>query len=387
MGPLQSVKVLEIEAIGPVPWCGMMLSDLGASVLRVDRPAPPSGLRRPPDQFQFANRGRRAIVADLKNPEAVARIKQLVARADILIEGMRPGVMERLGLGPEVCLGINSRLIYGRMTGWGQEGPLASVAGHDINYIALAGALHAIGERDRPPVPPLNLLGDFGGGGMLLAIGVCAALVHARATGQGQVVDAAMIDGITSLMTPLFGLLAAGQWRDERGSNTLDGGAPWYGVYETADRKYVAVGAVEPQFYSALVRGLGIDEKALPSRSEREKWPETRKRFEAIFKSRTRAQWTEAFIGIDACITPVLSLTEAAVHPHQTARAGFTTVDSIGQPSPAPRFSRTPARIQGAVPERGAGGLEALSDWGISDEDAEAILSLRPRSCGQLPEP
>ena len=376
MGPLQGIKVLEIEAIGPVPWCGMMLSDLGADVLRIDRPAPPSGLRRPPDRLQFANRGRRAVIADLKNSRAVAGVRKLVAKADVLIEGMRPGVMERLGLGPDVCLGINARLVYGRMTGWGQEGPLANVAGHDINYIAIAGALHTIGEHGRRPVPPLNLVGDFGGGGMLLALGVCAALIRAGASGQGQVVDASMIDGVTSLLAPVFGQLAAGQWRDERGSNTLDGGAPWYGVYETADRQHIAVGAIEPQFYSALLRGLGIDERELPARSEREFWPETRKRFQSVFRSRTRAQWIETFEGVDACVTPVLSLTEAMAHPHQKARSGFVAVDGISQPAPSPRFSRTPGQIRGPARERGAGGLQALRDWGISEEDTEAIISL-----------
>ena len=366
MGPLQGIKVLEVEAIGPVPWCGMMLSDLGADVLRIDRPAPPQGLRQIPDRFQFAKRGRRAIVADLKDAEGVASVKQLVAKADVLIEGMRPGVMERLGLGPDICLGINRRLIYGRMTGWGQTGPLANTAGHDINYIALTGALHAIGGPGGPPVPPLNLLGDYGGGGMLLALGICAALVSAGTTGLGQVVDAAMTDGITSLMTPLFGQLAAGQWRDERGANTLDGAAPWYGVYKTSDQKFIAVGAVEPQFYSALVRGLGIDEKELAPRGERERWPQTRKRFEEIFESRTRAQWVEAFDGTDACVTPVLSLTEAAQHPHRQARSGFLTVDGMLHPAPAPRFSHTPGSIRGPACERGAGGSEALRDWGIS---------------------
>jgi alpha-methylacyl-CoA racemase len=374
MGPLQNIKVLEIEAIGPVPWCGMMLSDLGADVLRIDRPAPPPTLRQIPDHFQFAKRGRRAIVADLKSPAGIARFKQLVAKADVLIEGMRPGVMERLGLGPDECLGINRGLVYGRMTGWGQTGPLADTAGHDINYIALTGALHAIGGRGGPPVPPLNLLGDYGGGGMLLALGICAALVNARTTGQGQVVDAAMIDGITSLMTPLFGQLVAGQWRDERGANTLDGGAPWYGVYETSDRKFIAVGAVEPQFYSALVRGLGVDEKELPARDERERWPETRKRFEEIFRSRTRGQWVETFDGIDACVTPVLSLAEAAEHPHQQARSGFLPVDGIFHPAPAPRFSHTPSRIRGPARERGAGAQEALFDWGIIEAGSESVV-------------
>jgi alpha-methylacyl-CoA racemase len=385
MGPLQGVKVLEIEAIGPVPWCGMMLSDLGCDVLRIDRPSPPSGFSRPADRFQFTKRGRRSIAVDLKNPAAVDNIKPLVAKADILLEGMRPGVMERLGLGPEVCLGVNSRLVYGRMTGWGQDGPLAKVAGHDINYIALAGALHAIGQLGGPPVPPLNLLGDFGGGAMLLTIGVCAALVHARATGQGQIVDAAMVDGVTSLMAPLFGLLASGQWRDERGSNTLDGGAPWYGVYETLDAKFIAVGAVEPQFYSSLVRTLGIAESELPPRSERNKWPETRERFGAVFKSRTQAQWVERFEGVDACVTPVLSLKEASAHPHVVARSGFTTVAGLLQPSPAPRFSSTPCQIQETGDDRGTENVETLRSWGIAEDEIEAFSSLTTSGANRAP--
>jgi alpha-methylacyl-CoA racemase len=376
MGPLQGIKVLEIEAIGPVPWCGMMLSDLGADILRIDRPVPASGLRQAPDRFLFVKRGRRAVVADLKDPVAVASVKKLLAKADVLIEGMRPGVMERLGLGPDVCLGINPRLVYGRMTGWGQDGPLADVAGHDINYIALAGALHTIGPHGGPPVPPLNMIGDFGGGGMLLALGICAALTHVGTTGEGQVVDAAMVDGVRSLLTPVFGQLAAGLWRDERGSNTLDGGAPWYGAYETSDGKFIAVGAIEPQFYSALLRGLGIAEQELPPRGERERWPETKAKFAEIIRSRTRDQWVETFDGIDACVTPVLSLQEAAEHPHQQARSGFQTVDGINHPAPAPRFSRTPGGIRGPARERGVGGMEALRDWGISEKDLGGISAL-----------
>lgn len=373
MGPLSGVKVLEIEAIGPVPWCGMMLADLGADVLRIDRPAPPPGLPPPDARFQFARRGRRAVIADLKDPAGVSSVLKLVARADVLIEGMRPGVMERLGLGPAPCLAVNPRLVYGRMTGWGQDGPLAEAAGHDINYIAMAGALHAIGPTGAAPVPPLNLLGDYGGGGMLLALGICAALVEARAGGRGQVVDAAMIDGVTSLMTPLFGQLAAGQWRDARGANALDGGAPWYGVYETADGRHVAVGAVEPQFYAALLRGLGLDEAELAPRADRARWPATRRRFAAIFRTRTRDDWVAAFAGIDACLSPVLSLAEAQVHPHARARAAFVPVGQDRHPAPAPRFSRTPATVGRAPGDRGEGGLSALADWGFAADELPAL--------------
>ncbi len=365
MGPLHGVKVLEIEAIGPVPWCGMMLSDLGADVVRVDRPAPPRGLPPPDDRFIFARRGRRAVVADLKDAGGLALVRELADRADVLIEGMRPGVMERLGLGPDVCLARNPRLIYGRMTGWGQDGPLAQAAGHDINYIAMAGALHAIGPAGAAPVPPLNLLGDYGGGAMLLALGICAALVEARSSGRGQVVDAAMIDGVTSLMTPLFGQLAAGIWRDQRGANTLDGGAPWYGVYETADGRHVAVGAVEPQFYAALLHGLGLTEGDLPPRSDRSRWPEARARLAAIFRTRSRDAWVAAFDGVDACLSPVLSLAEAQVHPAARARAAFVAVDGQMHPAPAPRFSRTAAGISRPPGGRGDGAEDALRDWGL----------------------
>lgn len=347
MGPLQGIRVLEIEAIGPVPWSGMMLSDMGADVLRIDRPVPAQRLRQPADRFQIANRGKRAMVADLKTAAGVQAVLRLVAEADILIEGMRPGVMERLGIGPQECLRANPRLVYGRMTGWGQTGPLAQKAGHDINYIALAGLLHAVGERGRAPVVPLNLIGDYGGGGMLLALGVCAALLHSRATGHGQVVDAAMIDGAGSLMAPLFGQLAAGAWRDERGSNPLDGGAPWYGVYETADARHMAVGAVEPQFYEVLVRTLGLAPEALPAREDPANWQTLRELFAERFSSRSQAEWIPIFAERDACVSPVLTLEEATGHEHQQARAGFVEIEGVAQPAPAPRFSRTPTRVAG----------------------------------------
>ncbi|MGE0153649.1 MAG: CaiB/BaiF CoA transferase family protein [Reyranellaceae bacterium] len=365
MGPLEGVRVLEIEAIGPVPWCGMMLADMGADVLRVDRPKDPTGLPPPPDRFQFAKRGRRAVVADLKRPAAVQGVLKLAARADILIEGMRPGVMERIGLGPAPCLAVNPRLVFGRMTGWGQDGPLAQKAGHDINYIALAGALHAIGPEGEAPVPPLNLLGDYAGGGMLLALGVCAALVNARATGQGQVVDAAMIDGVASLMAPLFGQFAAGQWKDDRCSNTLDGAAPWYGVYQTADGKFLAVGAVESQFYAQLVAGLGLEIDRLPPRDRRDRWAATRQVFAERIRTRTRDEWVKVFADVDACVSPVLSLQEAQQEAHQRARGTHREWHGMLQPSPAPRFSRTPSQVSAPPCPRGAGGRAALAEWGL----------------------
>jgi alpha-methylacyl-CoA racemase len=363
MGPLHGIRILEIEAIGPVPWCGMMLSDMGADVLRIDRPVPARRLKQVPDRFQVANRGRRAITVDLKSPAGVATVLELATRADALVEGMRPGVMERLGLGPQACLAANPRLVYGRMTGWGQSGPLAHKAGHDINYIAMAGLLHGIGERDGKPVPPLNLIGDYGGGGMLLALGVCAALLSARATGRGQVVDTAMIDGVSSLMAPLFGQFAAGDWRDARGSNLLDGGAPWYGVYATTDGRYMAVGAVEPQFYAALLQTIGLDPALMPAREDRANWPLLQAAIAERFGAHSQAQWIEAFADVDACVTPVLTLAEALQHRHQAARSGFVEIDGVRQPAPAPRFSATPSGIDRPPCGRGADGTTVPDDW------------------------
>ncbi|MGH8706670.1 MAG: CaiB/BaiF CoA transferase family protein, partial [Burkholderiales bacterium] len=336
-GPLAGIKVLDFEAIGPGPFAGMLLADMGADVLLVDRPgATDLGLKRE-RWMDVMLRGRRSVTLDLKAKGAAAAALELASRADALIEGFRPGVMERLGLGPEACLQRNPKLVYGRMTGWGQNGPLAPRAGHDINYIALAGVLHAFGRKGEAPVPPLNLVGDFGGGGMLLGFGVACALLHAHKTGQGQVVDAAMVEGASLLAAMFAGFLAAGQWQEERGVNTLDTGAPWYGTYETKDGKYVAVGAIEAKFYEELVARLGLDD--LPPQNERARWPEMRAAFERAFGTKTRDEWCAVFEGSDACFAPVLTFSEARRHPHNVARRGYITQARVEQPAPAPRFS------------------------------------------------
>jgi alpha-methylacyl-CoA racemase len=362
MGPLHGVRVLEMEAIGPVPWAGMMLADLGADVLRVDRPAPPAF---DTGRNQLTARGKRSVVADLKAPEGVDAVLRLVERADILLEGLRPGVMERLGLGPDACHARNPRLVYGRMTGWGQSGPRAHEVGHDINYIGLAGALHAIGPANGPPVVPLNLVGDFGGGAMLLALGVVSALCESRASGLGQVVDAAMVDGVLALMAPVLGRFQAGEWGDRREANLLDGGAPFYRSYATADGRAVAVGALEPRFYGALVRGLGLDPEELPAQHDRAAWPALRERFAALFGRETREHWCQVFAGTEACVTPVLSLAELGADPHLRSRGSVVERDGVLHPAPAPRFSRTPGAIRHGPAERGEGDAAALSDWGL----------------------
>jgi len=360
MTPLAGIKILEFAAIGPVPWCGSLLASLGASVLRIDRPA---GDGRAPAGSSSGGDGRAAIALDLKNPADVQAALGLAGRADALIEGLRPGVMERLGLGPDPCLRANPRLVYARMTGWGQHGPLAARAGHDINYIALTGALHAIGRRGQRPVPPLNLVGDYGGGAAFLAIGLLAALLEARRSGRGQVIDAAMIDGAANLMAPIYARHAAGAWRDERGANLLDGGAPWYDVYPAADGKYMAVGAIEPAFYAALLAGLEIDPASLPDRHDRRTWPVLRARLGAAFRRRTRDEWSAVFESRDACVTPVLSLSEAPHHPHNVARETFVAPDGAIRPNAAPRFSRTPATPAG--PDAAESRRRALlKEWG-----------------------
>ncbi|MFM1987145.1 MAG: hypothetical protein RJA99_102 [Pseudomonadota bacterium] len=377
MGPLHGVRVLEFEAIGPGPFCGMMLADLGADVLRVDRPADArAGLGR--DRwYDLMHRGRRSVTLDLKSPEGVEAACRLADRADALVEGFRPGVMERLGLGPDVLLARNPRLVYGRMTGWGQDGPLAPRAGHDIDYIALTGALHAIGRAGEAPVPPLNLVGDFGGGGMLLAFGIACGLVEAQRSGRGQVVDAAMVDGASSLATMFHGMMAAGRWDGTaRGVNALDGGAPWYDTYETRDGRHVAVGAIEPQFYALLLKGLGLEGGSLPAQHDRSGWPVLRARFAEVFRTRTRDEWAAVFEGVDACVAPVLDFTEARAHPHNVARGTFVEVAGLAQPAPAPRFSRTPGAIRGAPPERGQGGRAALADWGFDAGAVDALEAL-----------
>ncbi|MBP2476497.1 alpha-methylacyl-CoA racemase [Crossiella equi] len=361
-GPLSGVRVVELAGLGPGPFCGMLLADLGADVVLVQRPGHRAitGAGR----FDVLNRGKRTVVADLKDPADVELVHRLLERADVLIEGFRPGVTERLGLGPEDCWARNPKLVYGRMTGWGQDGPWSAMAGHDIGYIAVTGALGAIGRADGPPQVPLNLLGDFGGGSMYLAVGVLAALLNARATGRGQMVDAAIVDGTAHLATVIFGMVASGGWRDERGVNLLDTGAPFYDVYPTADDRHLAVGALEPQFFAELLTKLGITDA--PPQHDRERWPELRELIGAAVRAQPLAHWAEVFDGSDACAAPVLSLTEAPAHPHLAARGTFTDVDGVVQPAPAPRFSHTPSAPPGPPPgEPGARTAEVLSDWGV----------------------
>jgi len=376
MGPLAGIKVLEFEAIGPGPFCGMMLADMGADVLLIDRQGD-SGLGLGRERwFEVMMRGRRSATLDLKSPGGVAAALELAGKSDAIIEGFRPGVMERLGLGPDVLLKKNPQLVYGRMTGWGQDGPLAPRAGHDINYIALTGVLHAIGRAGEAPVPPLNLVGDFGGGGMLLAFGIACALVEARKSGKGQVVDAAMVDGASTLAAMFSGMLAAKRWSEVRGENILDTGAPWYDTYETKDGKHVAIGSIEPKFYEDLIVRLGLKNGNLPPQHDRKGWPALRKLFSEKFREKTRDDWCEVFDGSDACFAPVLTFSEARAHPHNVARATFTRSGKVDQPAPAPRFSRTPGVIQRPPPERGQGGREALKDWGFSSSEVQNLKSL-----------
>jgi alpha-methylacyl-CoA racemase len=376
MGPLAGIRVLEFEAIGPGPFAGMLLADMGADVLLVDRPAS-AGLGLERERWNDVMlRGRRSVTLDLKGRGGRDAALELASRADVLIEGFRPGVMERLGLGPGEILARNPRLVYGRMTGWGQSGPLAPRAGHDINYIALAGVLHAFGRKGGAPVPPLNLVGDFGGGGMLLGFGIACALVEAQRSGQGQVVDAAMVEGASLLAAMFSGMLASGRWSEARGENVLDTGAPWYDAYETSDGKYVSIGSIEPRFYAELLERLGLAGEALPGQHERARWPELRARFAAAFKSRSRDEWCAAFEGSDACFAPVLTFGEARRHSHNAARGSFVKVGRVEQPAPAPRFSRTPPEVRRAPPERGEGGRAALADWGFDEAGVARLKSL-----------
>ena len=379
MGPLAGIKVLEFEAIGPGPFCGMMLADMGADVLLVDRPDDPRlGFGR--DRwFDVMMRGRRSATLDLKSKGGVAAALELAGKADAIIEGFRPGVMERLGLGPDALLKKNPKLVYGRMTGWGQDGPLSARAGHDINYIALTGVLHAIGRAGGAPVPPLNLVGDFGGGGMLLAFGIASALVEAQRSGLGQVVDAAMVDGASLLATMFSGMLAGKRWNETRGDNVLDTGAPWYDTYETKDGKYVAIGSIEPKFYEELLFRLGLQGRDLPAQMDRKGWPALRKAFSETFREKSRDEWCTVFDGSDACFAPVLTFSEARQHPHNAARKNSVRSGRVEQPAPAPRFSRTPGGIRNAPPERGEGGGHALKDWGFSENE---ISSLKEKGLG-----
>jgi len=369
MGPLAGIRVLEFAGIGPGPFCAMLLADMGADVVRIDR-ASSAGGRAPVDPLL---RGRRSIAVDLKQPAAIEAVLKLVAGADALVEGFRPGVMERLGLGPDVCLARNPKLVYGRMTGWGQDGPMAQAAGHDINYIALAGALEGIGRKGEPPLPPLNLVGDFGGGGMLLAFGVLAALLEQKRSGKGQVVDAAMVDGAALLMSMFWGMRHMGMWTETRGTNLLDTGAHFYEVYECADGKYVSLGSIEPQFYAELVKLSGIDAKEYPQ-LDRAQWPDMKKRLGEVFKRKTRAEWCRIMEGSDVCFAPVLAMSEAPSHPHNVARKTFIELEGVTQPAPAPRFSRTPPAVPRPPARAGEHGADVLASYGFS---ADEIRTLR----------
>lgn len=371
-GPLAGIRVLELASAAPAPFACMMLSDFGADVVTVDRPARPGRPpRRPVDPLL---RGRRSVTADLKTPEGTALVRRLAATADVLVEGFRPGVMERLGLGPDAISVLNPGLIFARMTGYGQHGPLSARAGHDINYIAVAGALEPIGRAGQSPVPPLNLVGDFGGGGMLLTVGILAALHERARSGRGQVVDAAMVDGAALLTAFVHGVRAQGNWSDERGTNLLDGGAPFYDTYQTSDGGYMAVGALERRFYQQLLVGLGLDgDPDLPGQMDRDRWDELRARFAEVFAGATRQQWSQVFAELDACVSPVLAPAEVAEADHTKARAGFVEVDGISQPASAPRFSRTPAIAPTAPRIPGEDTEQVLAEWLSSDHSGEAV--------------
>lgn len=365
-GPLSGLKVVELAGIGPGPYAAMLLADMGAEVVRVERPG--KGASGVPPEKDVTRRSRRSIVVDLRTADGVETVLSLVEQADVLLEGFRPGVTERMGLGPEDCWARNARLVYGRMTGWGQEGPLSSAAGHDIGYIAITGALGAIGRRGERPVPPLNLVGDFGGGSTFLVMGVLAALWEAERSGRGQVVDAAIVDGASSLTGLLHGMMSTGLWRDQRGTNMLDGGFPWYDTYETSDGGHMAVGALEPAFYDQMVELLGLTPDEA-DRSDPKRWPELRQTLATTFASRTRAEWTDVFEGTDACVAPVLSFGEAAEHPHLAARETFVEVGGVTQPAPAPRFSRTHSATPSPPPGVGADTRAVLEEWGVADVD------------------
>jgi len=373
MGALTGLRVLEIAAHGPVPFCGLLLADMGADVLRIDRLGPTGAPIALDQRKDVIARGRRSLAVDLKNPAGRDLVLQLCAGAAVLLEGNRPGVMERLGLDPAACWRTNAKLVYGRATGWGQEGALAATAGHDINYLALAGVLFGIGHKDERPVPPINLLGDYGGGGMLLAVGVLAALLEAQRSGQGQVVDAAMVDGASLLQTVLYGLTAMGQWRPERGSNFFDSGCFYYDVYRTRDDRFVAVGALEDKFFAALVKGLGLRVEDFPDRENPQLWEGYREKLRAVFQTRTQAEWMGIFSATDACVTPVLSMTEAPAHPHARARHAFIDVAGIRQPAPAPRFSRTPSAARSPPPVSGEHTRTVLVEAGFAPADIERL--------------
>jgi alpha-methylacyl-CoA racemase len=376
-GPLAGIRVVEMVGLGPCPFAAMMLADMGAEVIRIDRKTTPGADNPFPmlgTKFDVMARGRRSLALDLKQPAAKEVVLQLLDKADVVLEGFRPGVMERLGFGPDVCHARNPKLVYGRITGWGQHGPLAQSAGHDLNYIALTGMLHAMGRADTPPAPPLNLVGDFGGGGMMMAFGVVCAVLEARGSGKGQVVDAAMTDGAALLGAMLYGLRAFGSWSDGREANLLDGGAPFYDSYACADGKFITIGSLEPQFYALLLKLTGADDPVFRAQMDHHQWPQMKARFTALFKTRSRDAWCAVLEGTDACFAPLLDMAEAPAHPHNQARGTFIEVDGVTQPAPAPRFSRSAPQVSAAASRPGADSDAVLADWGWS---ADAIAALR----------
>ena len=375
MGPLKGLKIIEMEGLAPGPYTAMLLADMGADVLRIARPIPMEA--NADVSTNFLNRNRISIPLDVKSESGKSALMDLISNADALIEGYRPGVMEKLGLGPEACFSRNSRLVYGRITGWGQNGPLAQAAGHDLNYIALTGALHSMGSKEGPPPVPLNLLGDFAGGGMLLALGILAAIIEARHSGEGQVVDAAMVDGVSSMMTYIHSLKANSLWSDERGENILDGSAPYYAVYETFDKKYISIAAAEPKFYKKMLELTGLSDAELPRQNDRGSWPLLREQLAKTFRSKTQAEWVAIMEGTDSCFAPVLSIPNAIEHPHNKAREAFINVDGHLQPAPAPRFMRTPAAAPTAeISLAEQSDLVLDESWGVSPEALQDLINL-----------
>lgn len=372
MGPLKGIRILELAGIGPGPFCGMMLADMGAEVIRIERPG---GNPSAAAGHDVLFRNRRSLALDLKSPAGAQTLLRMCKGADALFEGFRPGVAERLGVGPEACMAVNPKLVYGRMTGWGQTGPLAETAGHDINYIALSGALHAIGRRGERPLPPLNLVGDFGGGGMMLAFGLVCGLLEAHSSGQGQVIDSSMVEGSAALMAMFFDLRSRGAFNEQRGTNMLDTGAPFYEVYETRDGRYISIGSIEPQFYTILAKQLNLDPKTYGHQFDFARWPEQKEKIAELFKQKTRDEWCAIFDGSDVCFAPVLSIDEAPQHPHNAARKSYVSVGGKTQPAPTPRFSRTPAPAPAPVRKVGADTRDVLTDFGFSSSEIESLIA------------